>query len=73
MSKSRSQKLIEAAMLIKNNCQGLKSRDKCKKCVFNSDGESTMRETIYHHEAQGKGEEKWMRHILGLRPRKTIM
>lgn len=42
MSRSRSQKLIEAAMLIKNNCQGLKSRDKCKKCVFNSDGESTI-------------------------------
>lgn len=42
MGKSRSQKLIEAATLIQNNCQGLKSRDKCKKCVFNSDGESTI-------------------------------
>lgn len=41
MSRSRSQKLIEAAMLIKNNCQGLKSRDKCQKCIFNDDGEFT--------------------------------
>ena len=41
MSKSRSQKLIEAAMLIKNNCQGLKSRYKCKKCVFRDDEEIT--------------------------------
>lgn len=42
MSKSRSQKLIEAAMLIQNNCQGLKDRGECQKCIFkDNDGYTT--------------------------------
>lgn len=42
MGKSRSQKLIEAAMLIQNNCQGLKDRGECQKCIFkDNDGYTT--------------------------------
>ena len=42
MGKSRSQKLIEAATLIQNNCQGLKDRGECQKCIFkDNDGYTT--------------------------------
>ena len=38
MGKSRSQKLVNAAQLIKNHCQAMMSRDKCTECVFHYEG-----------------------------------
>lgn len=38
MSKSRSQKLVNAAQLIKNHCQAMMSRNKCMECVFHCKG-----------------------------------